>query len=78
MLFVLLAVAAYVGYRYWNHRLPTDDVGRLRRAAAVATTLGVITMPWMWWSGLPEAALIAGVVALIIAWRRDHPDHARA
>ena len=76
MLFTLVALASYAGYRYWNHRLPTDETGRLRRGGTLAILLGVVTMPWLWWTGLPEAVLVAGLVALVIAIRRNHTHQA--
>jgi hypothetical protein len=76
MLFVLLAVAGIAGYHYWNHRSPTDSTGRLRRAGLLALIVGAVAMPWVWWSGLPEAALVAGAVTLLITARHDRaaPD----
>jgi hypothetical protein len=73
MLFALLALAGIAGYHSWNHRSPTSGARRLRRAGFLALVVGAVAMPWMWWSGLPEAALAAGAVTLLISVRRTEP-----
>jgi 4-hydroxybenzoate polyprenyltransferase len=59
----------------WNRRRPTTGAGQLWRAGILLAVAGAATMPWQWWSGLPEVAVVGGIVCAALGWRqqRQHP-----
>lgn len=70
MLIVPFALVAFVCYRFWNQRRPTSESGRLERAGVLLGATGAIAMPWLWWSGVPEAALGTGVALAFVGLHR--------
>ena len=66
MIFVTAAIAA-LAYVVWNRTRPGADPWAERTRAAVVTIMaGVLAMPFMWWSGVPEVVIVVGAVML---WR---------
>jgi hypothetical protein len=62
----LPVIVAVVGGVRWATNTPSRELtgSRLRRVGLAAIAAGIVTLPFMWWSGLPEILLVAGTVAV--------------
>jgi hypothetical protein len=47
---------------------PTTGAGRQRRAGVALMAAGLAALPWAWWSDVPEMAVVAGAVLLVLGW----------
>lgn len=72
LLLLVVAVVAYGAYGLWNQTRPTNQAGRALRAGTLAVTAGALTLPWLWWSGLPEAAVVIGTIVVAVSQRRHN------
>jgi hypothetical protein len=73
----LVALSGFTGERSMYHRKPTNASGRFRRAGVITAAAGLGTMPWLFWSGVPEIAIVDGVALTVVGAQRLATSSAR-